>query len=85
MRELRRGGKRSACGQAQLGLFVRPEPVTVAIPDDFTHPERETVVFFDFEKPDVYQFALDFVTRTRIFGHGNGNGLGLGLEQPALR
>ena len=40
-------------------------------------------MFFDFEKLDVYQVALDFVRRTRIFGNGNGNGLG--IEQPALR
>jgi hypothetical protein len=42
-------------------------------------------MFFDFEKLDVYQVALDFVRSTRTFGNGNDNGLGLGLERPALR
>jgi hypothetical protein len=46
-----------------LVLFFRPEPepVTVAATDDSTYPERETVVFFDFEKLEVYQVALDFI------------------------
>jgi hypothetical protein len=26
-----------------------------------THPEKETVMFFDFEKLDVYRIALDFI------------------------
>jgi hypothetical protein len=44
-------------------LFVRPEPepVTVAVTDDSTHPGRGTVVVFDFEKLDVYRVAFDFV------------------------
>ena len=50
-------------------------------------------MFFDFEKLDVYQVALDLILggrslrKTPILGNGNGNGLGLGLgfEQSALR
>jgi four helix bundle protein len=38
-----------------------PEPVTVAVTDDSTHPKRETVVLFDFEKLYVDQVALDFI------------------------
>jgi hypothetical protein len=47
-------------------LFVRPEPepVTVAVTDTIAPPERESVMFFDFEKLDVYQVALDCMTMT---------------------
>jgi hypothetical protein len=38
-----------------------PEPVSVAVTDDSPHPERQAVVFFDFEKLDVYQVALDLM------------------------
>jgi hypothetical protein len=47
-------------------LFVRPEPepVTVAVTGDYSHPERETVIFFDFEKLDVSHVAFAFIVGT---------------------